>query len=197
MILAPIVLGLSLLEPLGPLEPFQSTRQRAVVESKALSWSFLEVHAQHRSVDAIDEDLKGFGARGGFDLSDGWFLRGGADFLSDDQDLTRFDLGAGHHVEIQTDTQVYASVSWVHLDLDDAGAADSDDNGWRAEVGMRSLLDKRLEGEARVGYEDVSDDGFIYGVDVRWWWTSNLALGIGYEREIDDDVITLALRYAF
>jgi hypothetical protein len=34
-------------------------------------------------------------------------------------------------------------------------------------------------------------------VDVRWWWMPNVALGLGYEREIDDDVFTLALRYAF
>jgi hypothetical protein len=203
MILAPLLLGLApvepnvLPEPFATLEPFQTTRTRPTAESKALSWSFLEVHAQNRKVDAIDENLTGFGARGGFDLSDGWFLRGGADLYSDDQDLTRFDLGAGHHVEIEPDTHVYASVSWVHLELENAGGSDFDDNGWRAEVGMRSILDQRLEGEARVGYEDVADDGFVYGVDLRWWWTVNVGLGIGYEREIDDDVFTLGLRYAF
>ncbi len=197
MIIAPLLLGLAPVEPLAPLEPFQTTRTRAPVESKALSWSFLEVHAQRRSVDGIHDDLFGFGARGGFDLSDGFFLRGAADFYTNDEDLTRFDLGAGHHVEIQKDTEVYASVSWVHIELDGAGAADSDDNGWRAEVGMRSVLDKRLEGEARVGYEDVSDEGIVYGVDLRWWWMPNVALGLGYEREVEDDVYTLSLRYAF
>jgi hypothetical protein len=215
MIFLPLLLGLPPVEPigpfesigplesvesiesLGPVEPFQSTRQRAKVESKALSWSFVEVHAQDRNVDAIDEHLTGFGARGGWDLSDGFFLRGGVDLFSDDQDLTRYDLGAGHHVEIQKDTEVYASVSWVHLEVDNAGAGNSDDNGWRAEVGMRSLLDQKLEGEARIGYEDVADNGLIYGADLRWWWTANVGVGLGYEREVDDDLFTLGLRYAF
>lgn len=201
MIFVPLLLGLPLglplAEPLEPFEPFQSTRSRAKVEVKALSWTFLEVHAQRRSVNGIQDDLTGFGARVSFDLQDGFFLRGGADYFSNDADLIRYDLGAGHHVEIQTDTEVYALASWVHAEIDGAGAADSDDDGWRAEVGMRSLLDKVLEGEARVGYEDVNDEGLIYGVDVRWWWQPNLALGLGYEREVEDDVYTISLRYAF
>lgn len=191
MIVVPLLLSLS------PLEPLQSTTPRAPVESKALSWSFVEVHFQRRDVDAIGDPLNGVGGRGGVDLLDGWFLRGGLDFYRDEQDLTRFDLGVGHHVEIEKNVQVYASVSWVHLALRDAGSADFNDNGWRAEVGMRSVLDKKLEGEVRAGYEDAADNGLVYGGDLRWWWTPNVALGLGYERAVDDNLITLGLRYAF
>lgn len=181
-----------------PLLPAQSKKEaKAIALARQLSWSFVEVHAQQRDVDAIDDELLGFGARGAWELSQGFFLRGGIDLYSDDEDLTRYDAGFGQRVALANGLDAFASASWVWLELDGAGGADASENGWRAEAGLRGTADDRLEGEMRVGYEDVADDGFVWGLDLRYWFVSQAAIGIGFEREVDDSVWTLGLRYAF
>lgn len=180
-------------------EPQQRRTQPGRGESEhMLSWRFVEVHAQLRDVDAVDDDLNGFGGRAAWTITNGFFLRGGLDLYShDDADLTRYDAGIGQAVPLQNGLDVFASLSWVWLQLDPDGGPDADEDGWRADVGLRGALDAKFESEARFGYEDVADDGFVWGLDVRYWFVPQVALGIGFEREVDDDVWTLGLRYAF
>ena len=55
---------------------------------------------------------------------------------------------------------------WIEM-LDEAQLADEvgfDEDGWSAEVGVRSALTTHLEGYALAGYEDGDDfDGSAYG----------------------------------
>ncbi len=184
--------------PIEPLLPVQSKKEaKAIALAKQLSWSFAEVHAQLRDVDAINDELRGFGARGAWELSDGFFLRGGLDLYSDDEDVTRYDIGFGQRVALANGLDAFASGSWVWAELDGAGGADSNENGWRAEAGLRGTADDALEGELRLGWQDVVDDGLVWGADLRYWFHPQVALGLGFEREVDDSVWTLALRYAF
>jgi hypothetical protein len=181
------------------LDPLFTTPTVAQVVEDAeprLSWSFAEVHVLMRDVDVLDDDLRGFGARGAWELQEGFFVRGGLDFYSDDEDLTRFDLGFGQSVALQEGVKAFASVSWIHAEID-AGAGDADEDGWRVEGGARIAPEDKIELEVRLGWEDVIDDGLIWGADLRYWFVSNVALGLGFEREVDDDIWTLGLRYAF
>jgi len=180
------------LEPVpyqGPRKPIEGPRE--------LSWKFVEVHAQMRDVDAIDDSLPGFGARGAWQFGEGIFVRGGIDLYSDDDELTRYDIGVGQTVSIRSDASAFASISWVWQEFEGDGGAESDDNGWRFEAGFRAVFDERLGGEVRIGYEDVFDDGFVAGADLRYWFLPQVALGFGYEYEVDDNIWTLGLRYAF
>lgn len=192
-----------LLSPLAtplpsPLEPIQARARSAHGESEQmLSWSFVEVHYLLRDVDAIDDDLVGLGGRGAYQFDQGFFVRGGIDFYDDDEELTRYDIGIGQSVPLENGLDVYASVSWVWLELDGGGGQDFDENGWRADVGFRTALNASLETEVRLGWEDVADDGLIWGGDLRYWFLPQVALGLSYEREVDDGVWTLGLRYAF
>lgn len=180
------------------VEPVAIQAQRKPVEGpRELSWKFVEVHAQLRDVDAIDDSLTGFGARGAWQFGEGIFVRGGIDLYSNDEDLTRYDIGVGQSVSIRSDASAFASVSWVWQELDGDGGSDFDENGWRFEGGFRAVFDERLGGEVRIGYEDVVDDGFIYGAELRYWFLPQVAVGGGYEHEVDDDIWTLGLRYAF
>jgi len=198
MLLTTALFATSLLAPPPePLLPAQSKKEaKAIALAKQLSWSFVEVHAQQRDVDAVDDELQGFGGRAAWELSQGFFLRGGIDFYSNDEDLTRYDAGLGQRVALANGLDAFASVSWVWLELDGPGA-DASEDGWRAEGGLRGTADDRLEGEMRLGYEDVADDGFIWGADFRYWFVPQAAIGIGFEREVNDSIWTLGLRYAF
>jgi hypothetical protein len=163
----------------------------------ALSWTFAEVRAIRRDVDASDDSYNGWSARGAFELGQGVFALGGAELDSGDADVTRYDLGLGHHVLLAPEMDAHISAEWVHFELDGAGAADFSKDGWRAEVGLRQLVDKALEFDARVGWEDIGTDGLIWGLDLRYWFLEHASMGLGYEREIDDGVWALSLRYAF
>ncbi len=198
--LAPVPVSVPEFEPslASFVEPVSYQAKSKVKQGpQELSWRFVEVHAQLRDVDAIDDSLPGFGARGAWQFDEGIFVRGGIDLYSGDEDLTRYDIGVGQSVSIRSDASAFASVSWVWQELDDAGGADFDENGWRFEAGFRAVFDERLAGELRVGYEDVVDDGFIVGADLRYWFLPQVALGLGYELEVDDSIWTLGLRYAF
>jgi len=180
-----------------PLVPAQRPGQLASESAKMLGWSFAEVHMLLRDVDALDDELQGFGGRGAWQFGQGVFVRGGIDFYSDDEDVTRYDIGFGQSVPLDNTLSAFASVSWVWLELDGAGGADYDENGWRIDGGFRVALNDSFEGEVRLGYEDVVDDGFVYGGDVRYWFLEQVAIGLGFEREVDDNQWTLGLRYAF
>lgn len=162
-----------------------------------LSWRFLEVHAQYRDVDGLDDPLPGFGLRGGWEFDEGIFVRGGIDLYSDDDELTRYDVGIGQSVKIRDDASAFASASWVWKDVDVDGGGSDTENGWRLEGGFRAIFDAHLTGELRLGYADIGTDGWVYGADLRYWFIQQVALGIGYEHEIDDDLYTLSLRYGF
>jgi hypothetical protein len=176
-------------EPLAPAQVVEGSDPR-------LAWRFAEVRFLRRDVDATRDDIHGLGGRGALELQDGFFVRGGLDYYSDDVDLMRLELGIGQSVPLQEGVAAFASVSWVYADVD-GGGVNGDENGWRVEAGARIAGGESLEVEGRVGYEDVLDDGFLWGADVRYWFQSNVALGAGFEREVDDDVWTIGLRYAF
>ncbi len=190
-------LAAPLADPLPPFDPYQRPGELASESAKMLSWRFVEVHALLRDVDAIDDDLRGYGARGAWQFGEGVFVRGGIDLYDDDEEVTRYDLGVGQSVPLDNNLSAFASISWVWLELDGAGGGNFDENGWRAEGGFRTAVNKQIEGELRFGYEDVADDGFVWGGDVRYWFVPAVALGLGFEREVDDDQWTLGLRYAF
>ncbi|MCY2959565.1 MAG: hypothetical protein NTY35_05305 [Planctomycetota bacterium] len=195
LLLSPLAAPLPPIEPMPPLEP--QAKSATAGDDKRVRWSFAEVHMLLRDVDAIDDDLRGYGARGAYQFGQGVFVRGGIDLYSDDEDVTRYDLGVGQSVPLDNTLSAFASVSWVWLELDGAGGANFDENGWRIDSGFRVAVDKSIEGELRLGYEDVVDNGFVWGGDVRYWFASQVALGLGFEREVDDDQWTLGLRYAF
>lgn len=197
-LLLPTLLPTLVTPPPEPLLSVQSKKEaKSIALAKQLSWSFVEVHAQLRDVDVLDDELRGFGARGAWELSKGFFLQGGLDLYSDDEDVTRYDIGLGQRVPLANGLDAFAALSWVFYELDGAGSANADEDGWRAVGGLRGTADEALEGELRLGYQDVDQSGLVWGADLRYWFHPQIAVGFGYEREVDDDVWTLGLRYAF
>jgi hypothetical protein len=188
--------------PLAPPPPAQQARgARVEAPPAAMSWTMLEVRALWRDVDATGDDMQGIDVRGAYELGEGLFVVGrvegsGESWYGSDVDLLRTQLGLGHHVLLHRDVDAFAQASWVHLDLDGNGFDETDD-GWRAELGIRGMMDDVIELEARIGWQDVGNDGFLWGLDLRWWALEHFAVGIGYEQEIDDAVAALSLRYAF
>ncbi|MBL8862565.1 MAG: hypothetical protein JNK02_11205 [Planctomycetes bacterium] len=180
-------------------EPLAVQGRKPVLEDSEprLAWKFVEVNVQMRDADLIDDDLPGLGLRGAWEFDQGFFLRAGVSHFTDDNDLTRYDLGFGQSVPLEDGLKAFASISWVHVEFDRSGGGSADEDGWRVDLGARTLLDERLELEARIGWVDVGDDGFLFGADLRYWFVGRAAMGVGYERENDDDILTLGLRYAF
>ncbi len=162
-----------------------------------LGWSFVEANYLVRDVDAADDDGKGFGARGAWEFGDGLFVHGAAERLSSGLGIDRYEAGLGHHVALRDDIDAFVKASWVAIEVDDAGPANFDENGWRVEGGLRMLFETSIEFELRGGYQDVADDGLLFGGDLRWWLMPNIAASVGYERVVDDDVWMLSLRYGF
>jgi hypothetical protein len=195
--LLPTALAFALLssEPL----PSAAQRGRAVRETPpSLSWTFLELHGQRRSPDATREDLDGAGLRGSYEIGDGLFVRAGFDWVEDDSSLQRYEVGFGQAVPLHPEVHLFAAGSFLHVEVDDVGPGlGGGEDGWRFEGGVRGLTDKRFEAEARIGWQDLVDDGFVWGLDVRWWPLEHLGLGFGYEDENDVDVWTVGVRYGF
>jgi hypothetical protein len=178
---------------LAPIAQAAKASSKKPTTPQELSWKFVEVHVQLRDIDLLDDTLGGAGVRGAWQFDEGIFVKGGVDLYTNDEDVTRYDIGVGQSVSIRSDASAFAAISWVWEDPD---SGDTED-GWRIEGGFRAIFDAHLGGEIRVGYADIADDGFVYGADLRYWFVPQVAFGVGYEHEVDDDLWTIALRYAF
>jgi hypothetical protein len=177
--------------------PPQSAVLFAPVEGPAqLRWRYLQAEAAVEHVDVAGEDSAGLAARGAWDFGRGVFVLGGVEGLSGDVDLSRYDAGLGFHKLLHGDLDLFVSASWVREVLDGSGATDFDDEGWRALGGARRLFSPSWEGEVRAGWQDVADQGYLLGATLRWWWQEDLSLGVSYDHSVDDDALSLSLRWA-
>lgn len=173
-------------------------------------WDLIEVGYVEADIDDFDSSPSGFSGAFSKSLGKGFYLTGRYRDVSEDivafgqsveLDVSQLSLGAGYSLHVTDTTDVYGQITYENLELGASGAGGSDsedENGFGAEIGVRSMLTEKFELGAKIGYLDVADESeTTFGASAYYYVTDSLAVGATYEMWEDVDFMGLNLRYAF
>ena len=140
----------------------------AASAAEGLSYNYVEGGYVATDTDAGDAD--GWGINGSGAISENFHVFGGfTGQETDDEtiggerfhgvDVDHWRVGLGYNHPVAANTDLLARVAYENYDI---GGFDED--GYSAEVGVRSALAQNFEGYAMAGYEDGDNfDGDFYG----------------------------------
>lgn len=140
----------------------------AASAAEGLSYTYVEGGYVATDTDVGDAD--GWGINGSGAISDNFHVFGGfTGQETDDQTIggVRFDgvdvdqwrVGLGYNHAVAANTDLLARVAYENYDVNGF-----DDDGYSAEVGVRSALAPNFEGYVLAGYQDVDNiDTDFYG----------------------------------
>ncbi len=166
------------------------------VHAENLSYTHGEVG--YASVDGeiggVDFDGDGFGLNGSLAVAENVFLTAGyasteVDFDNSnvDAEFDSYSLGIGAHIPLQENLDLVGTLSWVKVDVEDAG----NDDGVQLGVGLRGMATDQLEWGAGIDYTDIDDEGdFGFTVSGRYHFTPELSAGIALNTDDNADVLT-------
>lgn len=175
----------------------------AAVHADNLSYTYGEVGYANVSgeVGNVDFDGDGFGLNGSLAVSENVFLTAGyantdVDFdnSSADAEFDSYNVGVGAHMPLQDNLDLVGTLSWVKVDVEDAG----NDDGVQVGVGLRGMATEQIEWGVGVDYTNIDDDGdFGFNVSGRYHFTPAFSAGLALNTDDNADVFTTtaSLRY--
>jgi opacity protein-like surface antigen len=166
-----------------------------------LDYTFVEAAYVDTEIDAgpFDVDGDGLALTGSYLLTDTVFLLGEYSSFDYDGNLdaTSYTLGAGMRWGLKPELDLVGDLGWVHAELDRPVVRDIDDNGFRLGVGLRSRIHDDIEVQAGIRYLDLDDSDTFLTLGGRYYFTSNVAAGLGLSLNDGNTGWNLSLRAEF
>jgi len=156
--------------------PFAAAAQNA----SGLNYNYVEggYVATNLDNDNGDIDADGFGGNASFALSESFHLFGGFSTQDTDTfevfdgtnqnrvntDVDQWRVGLGYNLPIAASTDLVARAAYESFEVDDVTVngqtfeVNDGDDGYSAEVGVRTAFTQNFEGHAFAGYEDYGND---------------------------------------
>ena len=157
------------------------------------SYNFIQAGYQSIEIDlgaGFDVDGDGYGLGVSFEIGDKMF--GFASYVTSDfdfgVDVNQQQAGLGYHVGLTDNTDFFASLAYVDVEVEASGFGSADDSGYGATIGVRSNVSDLIELFGQIAYVDLGDGGDSTAIGGGIWFnlTDNFALGLG--AAFDDDV---------
>ncbi len=111
-------------------------------------------------------------------------------------DRVSYEVGAGYRWSLQAKLDAYADAALVHARVD-AGLGHAHDNGLRLDVGLRSRVSPKVELQGGIGHVNVFDSQTSLQLSGRYFLTSTVAVGAGYNLNHNDGGWSVSLRALF
>lgn len=171
-------------------------------------WNVLEIgYSKLKVSDDTNLSMDGFSVRGTSLLNKDLFLSGNYSIVSDLQEgielnYTRASAGLGYLYAISKTTDIYGVISYEYAKakvsyLDESTSLN--DSGYGLSVGVKAIVDPKLEVSAQLKLTDFSDydDETSFRTDANYYLAKNVAIGINYEFADNNDTIGMSVRIAF
>ncbi len=179
------------------------------VAADSPDWTYLEgsyLYTELSVSDPGNEDFTGWEVEGAWRFHDWAYARGsysdqdeGFEGLFLDLELQILSLGVGGIWSLNETTDLYGTINFEDWDFK-GFTVEEDDTGYRAGVGIRSVIWRGLELNGEAGYLDVGDvvDGEDYfelgGI---YTFNNGVGLGVTYGEVSDLESWWFTLRYSF
>ncbi len=136
-----------------------------------------------------------FASYGKIDLDSLFFSPQASPLGSDILDSTTWSAGVGYHTDIARKASFFGEVSYVDVELD-SNIGDVSDEGFSAAIGIRGLVESKIELVGGISYVDLSNagDDTAFSAGIRFNVTDTLSLGAGYTRSDDSDAVSVGVR---
>lgn len=165
----------------------------ATAMAEGPSYSYIQASYQEVEFDIGggfgSADGDGFGVAGSVAINDSWYVFAGYSSAEIESviDLNQFSIGAGWHSAINETTDWFVSVGYVGAEVSAPGFGSVDDTGFGVGLGMRSMINPKLELAGSINYADFGDGGET-SLGLGAWYTisGNFAVGLG--ADFGDDV---------
>lgn len=180
----------------------------AKVTETAPDFSYVEAGYSSYDFDGLDAD--GITINGSFELSETAFVNymysnaetdGLDDLVGAEVDMDNYSIGIGARHALSANTALFGSVNYLRSEADFFDV-DVSGNGYGINAGVKSRLAPEIEITGTVSYNDIevegeSEDGVTGQVDLRYYFTNDIALGLSYAVGEDTDTISVGARYSF
>jgi len=161
------------------------------------------IEGTYESVEIDDSggnlDGDGLGIAGSFEIGDQLHLFAGYRSFDFDfgADLDELTVGLGWHPKLTDTTDIVFELGYVSAEASAFGF-NSDDDGYRTSLGIRSMLSPQFELAGRLNYTDVGD-GDDTSISGELWYNLNESLALGGGAEFGDDttIYGVGLRWYF
>ncbi len=112
--------------------------------------------------------------------------------------LNTLSAGIGFHQEVAKNSDFFVLVSYLDVEADIKKVAKNSDNGYGAQVGLRSLISPNIELSGSLVYSDIGESSET-GVHISGSYhiTELFSLGIGYSKSDDTDVLSASATFSF
>lgn len=166
-----------------------------------LDYTFVEAAYLNSKLDAgpLDIDGDGLGLSGSYLITDTVFVIG--EYNSYDYnrgiDATSYSLGVGMRYGLKRELDLVGDISWVHAELDRPLLPDIDENGFGLGIGLRSRVHDAIEVQAGIRYIDLDDSDTFLTLNGRYYFTPNVAAGLGLRVNDDDTGWSVSIRAEF
>ncbi|MGI9222428.1 MAG: outer membrane beta-barrel protein [Woeseiaceae bacterium] len=164
----------------------------AAAMAEGPSYSYIQASYQEIDIDlggGFDVDGDGFGVSGSVAINDSWYVFAsyGSAELENVVDLDQLGLGVGWHSPISETMDWFVSAAYVSAEVSANGFGSADDSGYGVGLGLRSMINPRLELAGSINYADLGDGGDT-SLGLAAWYTisGNFAAGIG--ADFGDDI---------
>ena len=151
-------------------------------------------------VDAEDNNIDGDGFRigGSYRLNSDLYAFGSYETLDFDfnNDVDILEFGAGYIYPLNTQWDANFTLSFMNVDVS-SNTINNDDNGFSITGGVRGMFTSKIEGRAKVSYQDVTDSDTFITLGGDYFFTPNLSAGVEIDLAGDVDKLSIGGRYYF
>lgn len=158
------------------------------------SFNFVEVGYTELDIDGKSVEPDGVEFDFNYELSDNLYMS--ADYTKASKsnfDTKITNIGLGYKSDISSDSTFFTQLDWAKYDT-----GISDDDGYKASIGFRSNLTKRLEVTAAYEYLDIKDkSNNFYVLGAAYQLNDKFAVYGDYKHESDFDQMSLGVRMTF
>jgi len=161
----------------------------AQAQSDSLGYSYIEGGLSVIDVDGGGSE-EGFNVRSSIDLSNGLYFIAAWDRVNE---LDLVKAGLGFHAPISSTTDWFVEASYFSAE---ANGSDADDA--RLDLGIRTALNRNLEGRVFAGFLFPDSEEYLVGADILFKFSDVLGVSLGAETiEFDVHILKANLRFSF
>ncbi len=113
-----------------------------------------------------------------------------------DVDTVSYSLGGGYRWPLQPKLDAYAEAAWIHSRID-TNFGHTHDSGLGFDVGLRSRVSPKVELQGAIDHVNVNGARTSLLLAGRYFLTSTVAVGAGYDLNHDNGAWSVSLRALF